>query len=157
MESNTVSAARLRNRRRRREGRRNKTPKASPVPPTPRRMTCELARALVVGAVESIASRAVPGEVPLMVIDPGVTAQVIGSMAPAGELVTAQEALTAPAKPPKGVIVSVEVLPVVAPAVRVIGALLARAMPGVSVTLTWLVADAETVPVAASVPVMVTT
>jgi hypothetical protein len=51
----------------------------------------------------------------------------------------------------------VDVLPVVAPAVSVITLLFARVMPGALITVTALVVDAVIFPVAASLPVIVTT
>ena len=65
-------------------------------------------------AVELIDNTEDPAVVPLMVTDAGLREQVIGSTAPVGAFVTAHDKLIAPVKPPLGVSVSVDVLPVVA-------------------------------------------
>ena len=56
-----------------------------------------------------------------------------------------------------GIVVRVELLPVVVPAVTVIGPLFDSVIPGVPVTVTVLVVEAVILPVAASTPVTVTT
>lgn len=53
------------------------------------------------------------------IVTEGVTAQVAGLAAPAGFVVKAQPRATAPVRPPDGVTVLVDVLPVVAPAATV--------------------------------------
>ncbi len=69
----------------------------------------------------------------------------------------AQQRLPTPVNPLTGATLRVEVFPEVAPAVTVINALLESVMPGAAAIVTVLVALAVTVPVASSLPVMVTT
>jgi len=74
------------------------------------------ASAVLVGAVVVMVSMAVPAAVPVMLT--GLVApklSVGGFWAPAGPVTTA-DSVTLPVKPPLGVTVIVEVLPVVAPA-----------------------------------------
>jgi acyl dehydratase len=63
--------------------------------------------------------------VPAMVTDVGERLQVAGSLAAVGLI--EQVRATAPVNPPEGVTVMVEVLPVVAPGLTVIGPLFVRA------------------------------
>lgn len=111
----------------------------------------------MVAAVEPIVKVDVAAVVPLMVIELGDNAQVIGSFAAAGAVVTAQERAIAPVNPLTGVAVRVEVLAVAAPALTVIAPLFESVMPGAPVTVTVLVVKAVSLPVAASTPVTVTT
>jgi len=80
---------------------------------------------------------------------------VTGLVAPVGLLVVAQARATVPVNPFAGVTVMVEVLPVVAPAIklRVVGLLL-TANVGAAVTVTFTVVFCEMAP---EVPVTVTT
>lgn len=72
---------------------------------------------MVVEVVETV-SVAVPAAAPLIATDAGIE-QVAGLVALAGLVVTAQLRLTVPVKPPAGVTLIVEVLPLVAPALSV--------------------------------------
>ena len=85
----------------------------------------------------------------------GFKPQVAGLTAPAGP-VTEQARFTLPVNPPAGVMVRVEVLPVVAPATRlsVVGAA-ERLKVGLTTTLSVVVAVVD--PDEAAVPVMVAT
>ena len=69
----------------------------------------------MVAAVVVTVRVAVTAAVPAMLTEDG-TEQVAGLVAPAGLVVTAQVRLTVPLKPPVGVTLTVEVLPVVAAA-----------------------------------------
>ena len=80
-----------------------------------------------VGAVEPTVSVDEAPAAPLIVTKAGDIAQVIGSVALAGAVVTAQEKRTAPVNPLAGVVVRVALLPVVAPALTVIPPLLLSA------------------------------
>jgi hypothetical protein len=94
----------------------------------------------------------VPAVVP--VISTGVTAlHVAGLVAATG--VTAQLRVTLPVNPPAGVIVTVAVSPVVAPAWKLIAPLLVSAKLGGAFTVTLTGVDEVTLPVAASLPVTV--
>jgi hypothetical protein len=110
-----------------------------------------------VAAVEPTVSVDEAPAAPLIVTKAGDIAQVIGSVALAGAVVTAQAKRTAPVNPLAGVVVRVALLPVVAPALTVIPPLLLSAIAGVAVTVTALVVEAVIFPVAASAPVTVTT
>lgn len=68
-------------------------------------------------------------EVPETVTE-DVTLQVAGLVAPVGAVVTAQERFTVPVKPLAGATVTVDVLPVVAPAATVRFPPFERANPG---------------------------
>jgi len=87
-----------------------------------------------------------------MVTIAGATPQETGSVAPAGADVTEQDILTTPTKPFAGVMLTVDVLPDVAPGAMVIPPLLLNAMAGTEVTVTWMVVDAVIFPVVASAP-----
>jgi hypothetical protein len=110
-----------------------------------------------VAAVEPTVSVDEAPAAPLIVTEAGDIAQVMGSVALAGAVVTAQEKRTAPVNPLAGVVVRVALLPVVAPALTVIPPLLLSAIAGVAVTVTALVVEAVILPVAASAPVTETT
>lgn len=71
------------------------------------------------------ASVDVKADVPVMLTEVGDRAQVAGLLAAVG--LTAQVRATVPVKPPEGVTLMVEVLPVVAPAATVMAPLLERA------------------------------
>jgi hypothetical protein len=101
-----------------------------------------------------IVSVEVPAVVPV-IFTGVVTVQVPGLLAAVGEI--AQVRLTFPVNPPAGVMVIVAVLPVVAPAWKLIAPLLVSAMLGGGFTVTFTVVFDVTLPVDASLPVTVTT
>jgi hypothetical protein len=99
---------------------------------------------VVVVEVVETASAAVAAVAPPMATEVG-REHVAGLVAPAGLVVTAQVRLTVPIKPPDGVTLIVEVLPVVAPATIVRELLFAESANVLEVTVTeteLLVADA---------------
>ena len=107
--------------------------------------------------VEAMLKTDVEAIAPLIVTDAGETPQLMGSVPPAGLVVTAQDRLTTPVNPFRGVTMRFEVLPMAAPAVSVIGALFESVIPGAAAMVTVLVVLAVTVPVASSLPLIVTT
>lgn len=111
----------------------------------------------VVVDVEPIVNTACNAVVPVMLSDFGLSVQVIGLVEFDGAVVTVQARPTVPEYPPDGVTLIVEELPVVAPAASVMGALFDKVKLGVPITVTVLVVDSVTFPVATSVPVIVTT
>jgi len=110
----------------------------------------------VVAAVVFTVSVAVLTEEPVLLTLVGML-QVGGSLGLGMLVVTAQVRLTAPAKPPEGVTVIVDVFPDAAPGLTVIPPLLVSAKLGVGgvVTATFTTVLAVIFPVAASVPVTV--
>ena len=113
----------------------------------------------VVAAVLFTVSVAVAALVPETVTEAG-TLQVGALVGLTMLVVTAQERLTWPVKPPEGEALMVEVLPVVAPGAMVIPPLLLRLNPAsaeVPVTVTLTLVVAVILPVVASTPVTVTT
>jgi len=72
---------------------------------------------------------------PLTLTEDG-TLHVGGSVAPAGEEVTAQLMVSAPVKPPDGVMVMVDVLPVVAPGLTEMAVLVSVKLGVAAATLT---------------------
>src|SRR5579872_2472380 len=121
---------------RRRAGIPKKTSKASTAPPSPKRnLVSGRSSSAALGAVVATESVAVAAVVPVMLTLEGME-QVGGSDPPAGELVIAQERLTAPVKPLEGVTVMVEVLPVVAPRATVMLPLLVIDIAGEACTVT---------------------
>jgi hypothetical protein len=99
-------------------------------------------RDALVGAVVVMVTVAVAAEVPEMLtgfVDPKL--KVGPYWAPFGLEVTMAENVTFPVKPPAGVTVMVEVFPVVAPGITVIGVVV-RVNPG-GTTVTWTLVVAE--------------
>jgi hypothetical protein len=109
---------------------------------------------VVVYAVFSV-SVAVSAAVPVISTDE-VTPQVVGLIGEAGVAVTAHVRFTFPVNAPAGVVVIVTVLPVVAPAWKLIAPLFVSAMLGGAFTVTLTGVDDVTLPVTASFPVTVT-
>ena len=134
--------------------RRSNAAKSAPAKPTVLRSSAAEA------AVEETVSVEVTTAVPVTLTEELESAQVTGSLAPAGE-VTVQARATVPVNPPEGVMEMVEVFPVAAPGAMAMGPPLLRAMAGVTVmppvTVTVEVVEMESLPVAASVPVTVIT
>src|ERR1700761_1040082 len=146
--------ANARRERRRWAGTNRKRPKARNVPLTPRNRSRDRPIELVVRALELTVSIEATGVAPVMLTDAGAIAQVIGSTAPAGELVTAHARLTVPVYPPSGVTLIVAELPLEEPAWRLRGPLLLSERFGITpaVTVTCVVVEDLISPVAASVP-----
>jgi hypothetical protein len=118
----TLSAARH---ARRRPGIPRKKTRARVAPPPRKNLFSGDASELVevLDAVVATVTVAVAAVVPLMVTEDGML-QVGGSLGLLMEVVTAQVRFTAPVNPPPGVTVTVDVLPVVAPAATVMAPLL---------------------------------
>lgn len=114
---------------RRRPGTPKKKTSARVAPPPRKNLFKGVARALVVEAVVATVKVAVAAVAPLMVTDEP-TVHVGGSLGLVMDVVTAHDRFTAPVKPPPGVTVIVDVLPVVAPETTVILPLLVSAMVG---------------------------
>jgi hypothetical protein len=95
----------------------------------------------VVAGVVLTVNASVCAVAPLMVTDAAARLHVGKSTAAVGEAVMVQVIATAPVNPPDGVTVMVEVLPVVAPGLKVMLALLVRAKLGGAATLTVTVVD----------------
>ena len=91
--------------------------------------------AAVVAAVVATVSIDVLAVAPLIATEAGESAQVAGSFAAAGAM--AQVRATAPVKPPDGVTLIVEELPVVAPGITVMFPLLVRAKVGATYAVTF--------------------
>jgi hypothetical protein len=105
-------------------------------------------KVLVIDSVED------PGAVPV-IFTGVVTVQVPGLLAAVG--VIAQVRFTFPVKPAAGVIVIATLLPVVAPAWKLIDPVLVSAKLGGAFTVTFTAVLEVTLPVDASLPVTVTT
>jgi hypothetical protein len=90
--------------------------------------------------------------VDVVVADAGLRLQVGESMAPEGAEVMAQVRLTVPLNPPTGLMVMLEVLPVVAPGLTLMAPLLESVKPEFTVTVTEVVWEATL----AAVPLTVT-
>jgi hypothetical protein len=145
--------------RRRLAGTPSRSTVASAAPGNPNR--AEPLNAALVEAVVVTATVAVAAEVPLTVSEAGIV-QDGRSFGLLMLVVTAHERFTSPVNPLDGVMVTVAVLPVVAPAWMLTGPLLANAndplpAPDPRVTVTFTAVVAEILPVVASVPVTVTT
>jgi len=111
---------------------------------------------VVVAAVATVAVE-VPAVAPVILTELGLKVTVGGLVAPEGPLTDAAKA-TLPVKPFEGVTVMTEVFPVVAPWANIRDAGLAlRLMFGATVTVTLTGVVPMIFPVAASVPVTVTT
>lgn len=136
METKNTSSPTIDSHLRRRAGMPKKNTRAKTAPPADdHNELAGLLSAVVAGVVFTV-NTSVCAVVPLMATDGAARLHVGRSLAPEGELVMEQVIATAPVNPPAGVTVIREVLPVVAPGLKLILPPLVRAKLGGAVTLT---------------------